>query len=229
MNLKAVKNLRRKTHSTKITTPEEKSTTESTGSPAHTEPKRKFSEMSSDESEEETLQKKIERLAMEDSADDMDFNPADCSTESSSETEEDLEVSLTELQNVKEEAMSFLNNDEPSDALLQENREESDEKRSTQEIDESAEPANRQLHDSVGFEPLLKLSQDGDTTYYSPISSKSVSPEPSMSHSTERDLFEGKEKSTNFINGEIKCNLDIKKSGRDAKGRSRQRGGAGKA
>lgn len=60
-------------------TPDEKSTTESVGSPIHHDMKRKFSQVSSDEegtdeSENETLHAKLERLAMNSSADDPDFN-----------------------------------------------------------------------------------------------------------------------------------------------------------
>lgn len=60
-------------------TPDEKSTTESVGSPIHRDMKRKFSQVSSDEegtdeSENETLHAKLERLAMNSSADDPDFN-----------------------------------------------------------------------------------------------------------------------------------------------------------
>ncbi|OAD58025.1 hypothetical protein WN48_00817 [Eufriesea mexicana] len=60
-------------------TPDEKSTTESVGSPIHHEMKRKFSQVSSDEegtdeSENETLHAKLERLAMSNSTNDPDFN-----------------------------------------------------------------------------------------------------------------------------------------------------------
>ncbi|XP_076172421.1 uncharacterized protein LOC143149163 isoform X2 [Ptiloglossa arizonensis] len=88
-------------------TPDERSTTESAGSPMHTEAKRKFCQMSSDEStdesDNETLQSKIDRLALLDSADDADFNPADCSTESStasSENEVDKNVSMSEVTDI---------------------------------------------------------------------------------------------------------------------------------
>lgn len=61
-----------------IATPEEKSTTESVGSPVLHEMKRKFSQIlddeSSDGSDNETLRTKLERLAMENSTDDSDFN-----------------------------------------------------------------------------------------------------------------------------------------------------------
>lgn len=62
-----------------VATPDEKSTTESVDSPIHHEAKRKFSQLSSDEentdeSDSETLHLKLERMAMEDSADDLDFN-----------------------------------------------------------------------------------------------------------------------------------------------------------
>lgn len=62
-----------------VATPDEKSTTESVDSPIHHEAKRKFSQLisdeeNSDESDNERLHLKLERLALEDSADDLDFN-----------------------------------------------------------------------------------------------------------------------------------------------------------
>lgn len=64
----------------KATTPEEKSTTESTGSPIQ---KRKYSTMISsneslNETEEETLESKIDRLALETNVNDQDFNVSMC-------------------------------------------------------------------------------------------------------------------------------------------------------
>lgn len=69
----------KRTKWSQMATPDEKSTTESVDSPIHHEAKRKFSELSSDEentdgSDGETLDSKLDRLAMEDSADDLDFN-----------------------------------------------------------------------------------------------------------------------------------------------------------
>lgn len=61
------------------TTPEEKSATESTGSPQHTIKQQHKEETSSDssgdssDSADETLQEKIDRLALMNSSDDLDF------------------------------------------------------------------------------------------------------------------------------------------------------------
>ncbi|XP_006561695.2 dentin sialophosphoprotein isoform X5 [Apis mellifera] len=101
-----------------IATPEEKSTTESVGSPVLHEMKRKFSQIlddeSSDGSDNETLRAKLERLAMENSTDDSDFNIADCSTESStgsSENDVDKEISFNETIEIQREACNFLKDD----------------------------------------------------------------------------------------------------------------------
>nr|XP_033194120.1 myosin tail region-interacting protein MTI1-like [Bombus vancouverensis nearcticus] len=104
-----------------VATPDEKSTTESVDSPIHHEAKRKFSQISSDGenidgSDGETLDVKLGRLAMEDSADDLDFNLATCSTgintasSSVSSDEADKDVSLTELRDIQKEANEFLQN-----------------------------------------------------------------------------------------------------------------------
>lgn len=103
VNLKAVKSTRRKSTTTKAATPDEKSTTESTESPVHHEMKRKYSQISSDdgnteESDNETLAAKLERLAMNTSAEDPDFDPTACTDTSSSSTENDHEeISMEEL------------------------------------------------------------------------------------------------------------------------------------
>lgn len=60
----------------KTVTSEEKSATESTGSPQHTvkeTPRDVASSVNSDDSADETLQEKINRLALESSTDDPDF------------------------------------------------------------------------------------------------------------------------------------------------------------
>ncbi|KZC13426.1 hypothetical protein WN55_04976 [Dufourea novaeangliae] len=110
-------------------TPDEKSTTESAGSPTPIEPKRKISQVSSadestddatDESKNETLQSMIDRLANDDSTDDPDFNPPDCSTESntSSENEAEHNVTLSELEDVQKEAEEILKNHKLRLALI---------------------------------------------------------------------------------------------------------------
>ncbi|XP_028519982.2 dentin sialophosphoprotein-like isoform X4 [Apis cerana] len=117
INVKAIK-ARRRITCAKIATPEEKSTTESVGSPVLHEMKRKFSQIlddeSSDGSDNETLRTKLERLAMENSTDDSDFNIADCSMESStgsSENDVDKEISFNETTEIQREACKFLKDD----------------------------------------------------------------------------------------------------------------------
>ncbi|XP_053972888.1 uncharacterized protein LOC128873367 isoform X3 [Hylaeus volcanicus] len=110
LNIKAIKSARRKMGN-KVATPDEKSTTESAGSPMHTEAKRKFSQVSSDEessdeSDNETLLAKLDRFALEDSTDDPDFDPANCSTESStsnSENEVGQNTSVTDVTEIQKE------------------------------------------------------------------------------------------------------------------------------
>ncbi|XP_050586645.1 paternally-expressed gene 3 protein-like isoform X1 [Bombus affinis] len=102
-----------------VATPDEKSTTESVDSPIHHEAKRKFSQLisdeeNSDESDNERLHLKLERLALEDSADDLDFNLATCSTgintasSSVSSDEADKDVSITEVRDIQREANEYI-------------------------------------------------------------------------------------------------------------------------
>ncbi|XP_050586649.1 paternally-expressed gene 3 protein-like isoform X2 [Bombus affinis] len=118
LNLKIAKSLRRSPIS-KVATPDEKSTTESVDSPIHHEAKRKFSQLisdeeNSDESDNERLHLKLERLALEDSADDLDFNLATCSTgintasSSVSSDEADKDVSITEVRDIQREANEYI-------------------------------------------------------------------------------------------------------------------------
>nr|XP_012140263.1 PREDICTED: uncharacterized protein LOC100874610 isoform X2 [Megachile rotundata] len=121
-NLKAVKSVRR---CNKLATPDEKSTTESVGSPTLSKIKRKFSQVSSDEEgsdelDNEPLQARLDRLALEDSTDDPDFNPAECSTESSaasSEAEAENEVCPSELLEIQEEVNELMNTSEEKAVL----------------------------------------------------------------------------------------------------------------
>ncbi|XP_071860281.1 uncharacterized protein isoform X1 [Bombus fervidus] len=102
-----------------VATPDEKSTTESVDSPIQHEAKRKFSQLSSDEentdeSDNELLHMKLDRYALEDSADDSDFNIAtgiaeiNTASSSVSSSEVDKDVSLTELRDIQNEANEFL-------------------------------------------------------------------------------------------------------------------------
>ncbi|XP_076395621.1 uncharacterized protein LOC100874610 isoform X2 [Megachile rotundata] len=108
-----------------LATPDEKSTTESVGSPTLSKIKRKFSQVSSDEEgsdelDNEPLQARLDRLALEDSTDDPDFNPAECSTESSaasSEAEAENEVCPSELLEIQEEVNELMNTSEEKAVL----------------------------------------------------------------------------------------------------------------
>ncbi|XP_076644840.1 uncharacterized protein LOC143354546 [Halictus rubicundus] len=85
--------------------PDEKSTTESVGSPMLVDAKRKYSQVSSD-SESETILTKLDNCASEDSMEDSDFNPANCSPQSSTSSslgEEEKNISLTELEDIKKD------------------------------------------------------------------------------------------------------------------------------
>ncbi|XP_078042785.1 uncharacterized protein LOC144473095 isoform X2 [Augochlora pura] len=80
--------------------PDETSTTESAGSPIPADRKRKLSQVSSD-SESETTLTKLDKYASLNSEDDSDFNPVECSSQSSSsksddEREENISVSEVE-------------------------------------------------------------------------------------------------------------------------------------
>lgn len=105
--LKATKASRRKPAS-----PGEKSSTESAASPTNSDGKRKFSEMSSSESESETVLTQLDNCASENSSDDSDFNPATCneqSSTSSSGNEDEKNISLAELEDISLDCIKFLN------------------------------------------------------------------------------------------------------------------------
>ncbi|XP_078042790.1 uncharacterized protein LOC144473095 isoform X4 [Augochlora pura] len=100
INLKAVKSSRRRPNANKARSPDETSTTESAGSPIPADRKRKLSQVSSD-SESETTLTKLDKYASLNSEDDSDFNPVECSSQSSSsksddEREENISVSEVE-------------------------------------------------------------------------------------------------------------------------------------
>ncbi|KOC69848.1 hypothetical protein WH47_07058, partial [Habropoda laboriosa] len=170
-----------------VTTPEEKSATESVGSPIHPpETKRKFSQVSSDEgstddeSGNETLQSKLDRLAGDDSTDDPDFNLAECSTESSTASSDngvDNEVSLTEVADVLSEVKNPLNDDREEVLLLSlENL-----KSKSKKAEDMTEGVKRV--DSPGesvYSSAKEYDDDCDMNFYSPVSWSSGSPEQSL-------------------------------------------------
>ncbi|XP_063976703.1 uncharacterized protein Jabba isoform X2 [Diachasmimorpha longicaudata] len=165
-------------------TSDEKSATESTITAFRTiDQKRKYAQISSDdeetdESEEENLNSKIERLARESSIDDEDFEPEESSdNEKSSETDEEDE----------EEKIS----DHEVNDLIQENKKSlathkflfSNSIKHTDNDSQDMCPTNNKQNPEIElmeeqreyFSPLS--GDDGEAAFYSPISSKSSSPE----------------------------------------------------
>ncbi|XP_033207578.1 uncharacterized protein LOC117167076 isoform X2 [Belonocnema kinseyi] len=192
---------------------EEKSTTESTTSPHRSDSKRKFGEVTastdddSSQSEEETLISKVNRLASEDSNDDPDFLPDGyCSSDGTTETSLDDEVSLTEAKELADEAGNDLSK------LMKSS--EDYKKRTTSEPVQKANPIL--AHENSGERLGVEISEgqdnfyspnsfgtEGDLAFYSPISSKSVSPERSESP-IKPQLKGTNAKSSDFGNGEVK-------------------------
>ncbi|XP_012140268.1 uncharacterized protein LOC100874610 isoform X3 [Megachile rotundata] len=98
-----------------LATPDEKSTTESVGSPTLSKIKRKFSQVSSDEEgsdelDNEPLQARLDRLALEDSTDDPDFNETN-STQAEEATPDPKQVDSSEskVETVSNIATDFIN------------------------------------------------------------------------------------------------------------------------
>ncbi|XP_077269954.1 uncharacterized protein LOC143901459 isoform X2 [Temnothorax americanus] len=179
-----------------VTTLEEKSVTESTESTA------KLKDSSSESEKEETLNEKIERLALENSEDDEDFDPAKCGFSSdtssdeniSDENSDDDKVSETEVNDVVEDAKlfrkniktnieRFLNAEQTSAPAPQEETVELDcEKRS------SAKKSRDKVEERLAISQCIdspecytpdRSSQEGEPTFYSPISSDSDAPKES--------------------------------------------------
>ncbi|XP_033207579.1 uncharacterized protein LOC117167076 isoform X3 [Belonocnema kinseyi] len=209
-----LKSMRARRVTSKPTAPsEEKSTTESTTSPHRSDSKRKFGEVTastdddSSQSEEETLISKVNRLASEDSNDDPDFLPDGyCSSDGTTETSLDDEVSLTEAKELADEAGNDLSK------LMKSS--EDYKKRTTSEPVQKANPIL--AHENSGERLGVEISEgqdnfyspnsfgtEGDLAFYSPISSKSVSPERSESP-IKPQLKGTNAKSSDFGNGEVK-------------------------
>ncbi|CAK9807213.1 hypothetical protein ANTPLA_LOCUS5232 [Anthophora plagiata] len=172
----------------KAATPDEKSTTESVGSPIQpTEMKRKFSQVSSDEgsitdeSESETLPSKLDRLAADNSTDDPDFNLAECSTESStasSDNEASKDVSFTELTDILEQAKDNRNYDDGEKALfisLEDLKSNSTKAEDTTDGVKRVDSSGESVYSSA-----KEFDEDYDTNFYSSVSWSSGSPEQSL-------------------------------------------------
>ncbi|XP_076763124.1 uncharacterized protein LOC143430634 [Xylocopa sonorina] len=167
-------------------TPDEKSTTESVGSPIHQKMKRKFSQVSSDEgntdeseneSEDKTLQSKLERLAMDGSTDDSDFNPVESVLESSSsgssKNNMESEVSFTELQEIQEEARNFVRDSVKKDMIMSlENVVKRSKPKKTEQIAESGkrdDSSETQLQATIRAINDFKASEASATSIEAPV------------------------------------------------------------
>jgi len=188
----------------------------------HVEAKRKHSEVGSDEntseeSEEETIGAKVDRLAALDDSLDEDFNPDGLSSSEadSSSVSDDSSVSATEIQILQDEANLILHRafagvaeviaEEPEPikgAVVEQKTVVNDkyEYSSTGYAPENSE--ERQEH-----HPPCKLGDVGDTAFYSPISSNSSSPDrtiPVVEHSQQhRSGGNGIDAKDTCRNGEV--------------------------
>lgn len=186
INLKAIKSTRRKICNNKAATPDEKSTTESVESPIHQEVKRKYSQVSSDEegtdeSENETFLSKLERFAEANSTDESDFNPAECSTETStasSENEVEKEISITEVAELRVEANEVGVHEEEALLMTLENLLQ---KSNSKQTEETAEGVKRVDSSESKLQATSRATTDfinGEITSIAETSAKAV-PEPS--------------------------------------------------
>lgn len=172
------------------TTSEEKSATESTDATEKQENMTSCSESEEDEKneEEETLKEKIDRLALESSDEDEDFDPADCSSSSIDKSNEeddddnvnDANVSSTELSDIVKEANVLLNRTtavqneiEKFQASERAASQVYDQRLPAEESRDKVEEHLSQRIDSPTCCTPDRSSQEGDSTFYSPISSDS--------------------------------------------------------
>ncbi|XP_076287919.1 uncharacterized protein LOC143212714 isoform X5 [Lasioglossum baleicum] len=145
---------------------DEKSTTESAGSPTLGDAKRKYSQVSSD-SESETVLTQLENYASEDSMDDSDFNPAKCSEQSSTSSsgdEDEKNISLTELEDIEKERHEFLT--ATSNPLIRAQSSNLDEKEKSIPVIEPEDTQNdaqgsvkSETHDSAGTSNALPFDK----------------------------------------------------------------------
>ncbi|KAL6255398.1 hypothetical protein P5V15_013733 [Pogonomyrmex californicus] len=169
-----------------IVTPEEKSVTESMDSVA----KSRNSTSESEEEKEEALNEKIDRLDLESSENDEDFDPANCISSDMSSNEDDDDddddddnVSLSEVRDIKND---LIDKNHPLNQFLQAERavslipkEKIDEPRSSaKESRDKVEErlATSQQIDSPECHTPDRSSQEGDPIFYSPISSDNDTP-----------------------------------------------------
>ncbi|XP_025990099.1 uncharacterized protein LOC105202133 isoform X2 [Solenopsis invicta] len=194
--LNAAMNKGKEKHEIKVTTSEEKSVDSTT------KVKDSTSEAEKEEKKEETLNEKLDRLALENSEDDEDFDPAKCSLSDTSdddddENSDDGNVSPTEVLDIIEDTKAFqksLNHieqflkAEQQTSTLTTHQElvepvcgkRSSAKESRDKVEERF-ATSRRIESPECYTPD-RSSQEGEPTFYSPISSDSDAPkECSMS------------------------------------------------
>ncbi|XP_051174712.1 uncharacterized protein LOC127290278 isoform X3 [Leptopilina boulardi] len=201
---------------------EENSTIESTNSPNRSDSKRKFFEVEAastdddddgSESEDETLTSQIERLALEKSIDDPDFNPDALSLSDATDASFEDEVSITEAKELMADAKKDLK-------LIQLQNSEQSEQKEKPISDEKSKvivtPENsgnnhgvEALDGQENYYSPVNFGTDGELAFYSPISSKSVSPERSNSPIKQIPIKGSNAKSSDIGNGALKTNEEL--------------------
>ncbi|GAB1859547.1 hypothetical protein CAJAP_00626 [Camponotus japonicus] len=184
------------------TTSEEKSATESTNAEKQGNlTSCSESEEGEENEEEETLKEKIDRLALESSDEDEDFDPADCSSSSidKSNEEDDEEdddnvndgnVSSTELSDIVKDGNVLLNKTTAVQNEIE--KFQASERAAAQAYDqrlpaeESRDKVEEHLSQRIDSPTYCtpRSSQEGDSTFYSPISSDSDTTKASIAEKT---------------------------------------------
>lgn len=191
-----------KIHVSSILDPDPVTTSEEKSVDSTTKVKDSTSEAEKEEKKEETLNEKLDRLALENSEDDEDFDPAKCSLSDTSdddddENSDDGNVSPTEVLDIIEDTKAFqksLNHieqflkAEQQTSTLTTHQElvepvcgkRSSAKESRDKVEERF-ATSRRIESPECYTPD-RSSQEGEPTFYSPISSDSDAPkECSMS------------------------------------------------
>ncbi|XP_072764955.1 uncharacterized protein [Anoplolepis gracilipes] len=199
---------------TATTTSEEKSGTESTDATekqgnliSYSESEEDEKEMKNDE-EEETLKEKIDRLALETSDEDEDFDPANCSVSSNESNDKDNEdddndevdeddgnVSSTELRDIIEDANLLLGRTTTVQNMIEQFQAaernaaqvcDQDQRLLAKESRDKVEERFSQRIDSPTCYTSDRSSQEGDSIFYSPISSDSDTPKTAIAEKTSK-------------------------------------------
>lgn len=180
------------------TTSEEKSATESTDATEKQGNLTSSSESEEDEEneEEETLKEKIDRFALESSDEDEDFDPADCSASSIDKSndendddkvnEDDANVSFTELCDIVKDANVLFDRTTAVQSKIEKFQasERAAEQSYHQRIPVKESRDKVEEHLSPTCCTSDRSSQEGDSIFYSPISSDSDTTKASIADKT---------------------------------------------